>query len=178
MAPFTSKTPDFSYRGLLLDTSQNIYSIASIKHTLRAMNWVKLNVLYWHIVNSQSWPIHIPSHAQLSRMLAYLDKETYYVLEIMDLTQFANSRRIEILLNIDLPRHTAIIGNALPDLVACKNMAPWSNDAAEPHPLPLTLSLRPARILSDPLVVAPQPLANFASLPFSHCHRLTRSCDS
>jgi hexosaminidase len=160
--------PAFPYRGLLLDTSRNFYSIASIQHTLRAMSWVKLNVLHWHIVDSQSWPIHIPSHPQLSQMGAYSDEETYSVQEIMDLTRFANSHGIEILLEIDSPGHTAIIGEAFPDLVACKNKAPWSNYAAEPRPLFCTLSLRLTHIFSDLLFVAPQLPANFASLTIAH----------
>ena len=47
--------------------------------------------------------------------------------------RFANSRGIEILLEIDTPGHTAIIGEAYPDLIACKNKAPWIKYAAEPR---------------------------------------------
>ncbi|KNZ53161.1 beta-hexosaminidase [Puccinia sorghi] len=124
--------PAFPYRGLLLDTSRNYYPIEYIQRTLRAMSWVKLNVFHWHIVDSQSWPIQIPSHPQLSQMGAYSQEETYSVEEIIELTRFANSRGIEILLEIDTPGHTAIIGEAYPDLIACKNKAPWIKYAAEP----------------------------------------------
>ncbi|KNZ51349.1 beta-hexosaminidase [Puccinia sorghi] len=124
--------PAFPYRGFLLDTSRNYYPIEDIKRTIRAMSWVKLNVFHWHIVDSQSWPIQIPSHPQLSQMGAYSQEETYSVEEIIELTRFANSRGIEILLEIDTPGHTAIIGEAYPDLIACKNKAPWINYAAEP----------------------------------------------
>jgi len=124
--------PAFPYRGFLLDTSRNYYPIEDIKRTIRAMSWVKLNVFHWHIVDSQSWPIQIPSHPQLSQMGAYSQEETYSVEEIVELTRFANSRGVEILLEIDTPGHTAIIGEAYPDLIACKNKAPWIKYAAEP----------------------------------------------
>lgn len=125
-------SPAFPYRGLLLDTSRNFYSIESIKKTLNAMSWVKLNTLHWHIVDSQSWPLELPTHPQLSRAGAYSSSQVYKLEEIKELTHYANSRGIEIMLEIDTPGHTAIIGEAFPDLVACKDATPWTTYAAEP----------------------------------------------
>ncbi|EFP91266.2 uncharacterized protein PGTG_17123 [Puccinia graminis f. sp. tritici CRL 75-36-700-3] len=124
--------PAFPYRGLLLDTSRNYYSIDSLKKTIKTMSAAKLNILHWHIVDSQSWPLQIPFHPQLADNGAYSEHETYSVEEIIELTHFANARGVEILLEIDTPGHTAIIGESFPELIACKNKAPWSNYAAEP----------------------------------------------
>ncbi|POW01874.1 hypothetical protein PSHT_12341 [Puccinia striiformis] len=125
-------SPAFPYRGLLLDTSRNYYSIQSIKKTLKAMSYVKLNVLHWHITDSQSWPIQIPSQPNLSSQGSYSEHEIYTMQNLTDITRFANSIGIEILLEVDTPGHTAIIGESFPELIACKDKIPWSHYANEP----------------------------------------------
>ncbi|WAR54570.1 hypothetical protein PtB15_4B187 [Puccinia triticina] len=124
--------PAFPYRGLLLDTSRNFYSLASIRKTIETMSWAKLNLLHWHIVDAQSWPLHLPAHPQLSRHGAYAAHQTYSLEDLKELARFANARGVEILLEVDTPGHTAVVGEAYPDLVACKDKTPWSNYAAEP----------------------------------------------
>lgn len=125
-------SPAFPYRGLLLDTSRNFYSIETLKKILETMSSVKLNVFHWHIVDSQSWPLEIPTHPELTRSGAYSPSQVYKLEDVKELTRFANSKGIEIMLEIDTPGHTAIIGEAFPNLVACKDATPWSTYAAEP----------------------------------------------
>ena len=48
--------PKYPYRGILLDTSRNFYSVASIKRIVDGLSYSKLNVLHWHINDQQSFP--------------------------------------------------------------------------------------------------------------------------
>ncbi|KAH8081010.1 N-acetyl-beta-D-galactosaminidase [Aureococcus anophagefferens] len=48
--------PRHAWRGLLLDTSRHFWPLARAHRALDAMEALKLNVLHWHVVDSQSWP--------------------------------------------------------------------------------------------------------------------------
>ncbi|KAK2980577.1 hypothetical protein RJ640_017439 [Escallonia rubra] len=57
--------PRFSYRGLLIDTSRHYQPLPMIKRVIDSMVYAKLNVLHWHIVDSQSFPLEIPSYPKI-----------------------------------------------------------------------------------------------------------------
>ncbi|KAH9813312.1 family 20 glycoside hydrolase [Melampsora americana] len=125
-------TPAFPYRGILLDTSRNFYPISDLKRTLKAMSWSKLSMFHWHITDAQSWPLQIPSNPLLTQRGAYSHHEVYSIEEIKDLVGFANSIGIDVMIEIDTPGHTSVIGEAFPELIACKDAEPWNLYAAEP----------------------------------------------
>lgn len=125
--------PAFPYRGLLLDTSRNFYPISDLKRTIDAMSWAKLSTFHWHITDAQSWPLQLPHHPELSQSGAYSNAEVYSIEEIQELTKYANSKGVEVMIEIDTPGHTSIMGEAHPDLIACKDAQPWSQYAAEPR---------------------------------------------
>lgn len=56
--------PSYPYRGILLDTGRNYYSVASLKRVVDGMSYNKLNVLHWHMNEQQSFPFvseHVPN---------------------------------------------------------------------------------------------------------------------
>lgn len=79
-----------------MDTSRNYFSVESIKRTIGndfeskvvdnfiylfifadAMGMVKLNTFHWHITDSQSFPLVLKSHPELSRIGAYSSDKVY-----------------------------------------------------------------------------------------------------
>ncbi|CAH7681249.1 family 20 glycoside hydrolase [Phakopsora pachyrhizi] len=124
--------PAFPYRGFMLDTSRHFYPIEDIYRTVEVMSWAKLNFFHWHIVDAQSWPLEVTTYPELAEKAAYSSSEIYTADEVKALASYANSRGVEIMLEIDTPGHTAAIGEAYPNLVACKNAQPWVNYAAGP----------------------------------------------
>lgn len=48
--------PRFAFRATMIDTARHWYPIPAIKQHLDAMSAVKMNVMHWHVVDSQSFP--------------------------------------------------------------------------------------------------------------------------
>ena len=74
---FSFFTTAYPYRGLLLDTSRNFFSVNSILNLITAMSYNKMNTLHWHITDTQSFPIEIPSVPDLHKYGAYSPERIY-----------------------------------------------------------------------------------------------------
>ncbi|KAJ4968554.1 hypothetical protein NE237_015255 [Protea cynaroides] len=114
--PFTIiDTPRFSYRGLLIDTARHYQSLPMIKNVIDAMAYSKLNVLHWHIVDSQSFPLEIPSYPKLWNG-AFSPSERYTMADAAEIVQYAQRRGINVLAEIDVPGHALSWGTGYPSL--------------------------------------------------------------
>ncbi|RDX42542.1 N-acetylhexosaminidase [Lentinus brumalis] len=124
--------PSFPYRGFSFDTARNFYPVSDILRTVDAMSWVKLSVLYWHIIDSQSFPLQVAAFPELSEKGAYSASEIYTQDDVRRIVQYANERGIDVVMELDSPGHTTAIGAAHPELIACASKSPWSKYASEP----------------------------------------------
>ncbi|OXV05448.1 hypothetical protein Egran_06784 [Elaphomyces granulatus] len=131
--------PLYPYRGVLVDTGRNFISIAKIKEQLDGMGLSKLNVLHWHLDDSQSWPIDIGAYPQMVQD-AYSGRETYSHNDLHDIITYARARGIRVIPEVDMPGHAAAGWQRVdPGIVSCANSW-WSNDnwplhtAVEPPP--------------------------------------------
>ncbi|KAI0642477.1 N-acetylhexosaminidase [Trametes meyenii] len=124
--------PAFPYRGFSFDTSRNFYPVSDILRTIDAMSWVKLGVLYWHIIDSQSFPLEVPAFPELSEKGAYSLDEIYTQDDVQRIIKYANERGVDVVLEMDSPGHTTAISAAHPEHVACASKSPWSKYASEP----------------------------------------------
>ncbi|KAJ4970928.1 hypothetical protein NE237_004027 [Protea cynaroides] len=107
--------PRFVFRGLLLDTSRHYLPISVIKQVIESMSYVKLNVLHWHIIDEESFPLEIPSYPNLWKG-AYSKWERYTVEDALEIVEFAKMRGINVMAEIDVPGHGASWGAGYPDL--------------------------------------------------------------
>ncbi|KAI0364269.1 N-acetylhexosaminidase [Pilatotrama ljubarskyi] len=124
--------PAFPYRGFSFDTSRNFYPVADILRTLDAMSWVKLSVLYWHVIDSQSFPLEVEAFPELAAKGAYSAREIYTRDDIQHIVRYANERGIDVVMELDSPGHTTAISAAHPEHIACAAKSPWSKYANEP----------------------------------------------
>ncbi|OMJ20087.1 Beta-hexosaminidase 2 [Smittium culicis] len=125
--------PSFKYRGLLLDTARNYYSIDSIKRVIDGLSYTKMNVLHWHIVDSQSWPVESKFLPELYKKGAYSAEMVYMHTDVADIIGYARDRGVRVIPEFDIPGHTYIIGEAKPEIMSCLNVQPrWDQNAAEP----------------------------------------------
>ncbi|KZW01509.1 glycoside hydrolase family 20 protein [Exidia glandulosa HHB12029] len=124
--------PAFPYRGFMLDTARNFYSVEDLKRTFDAMSMVKMSAFHWHVADSQSFPVEVEGYPEIAQKGAYDQELIYTVTDIKDLTAYAAERGIDIIMEIDTPGHSGAIGKAYPEHVACPESRPWGGYAAEP----------------------------------------------
>lgn len=119
--------PLFPHRGIMIDSGRNYLKIDTIKAQIDIMSLSKMNVLHWHIEDSQSWPIILKSYPQMSKG-AFTERETYTIQDLADVVKYGKERGVRIVPELEAPGHGSagwLQVNSL--LVACAN-AWWSND--------------------------------------------------
>lgn len=124
-ADITDK-PQFKHRGMSLDTSRNFFPIEALKRTINGMGMVKLNTFHWHMSDSQSFPIALKSHPDLSEFSMYSVDKVYTPENIIELTKYARARGVRIVPEIDIPGHVGE-GFYMKNLTSC-----YSSQISEP----------------------------------------------
>ncbi len=112
--------PRLRVRGLLIDTGRAFFPVAYLKRIIHGMALLKLNYLHWHLVDDQSFPIEIRSvpslHQAGAGWLGYIHNQEvsecsqppgrfYKQGDIAELVEFARSRGVRIVPELDLPAH-------------------------------------------------------------------------
>ena len=129
--------PAYPYRGILLDTSRNFFSVKSIMNLVKAMSFSKMNTLHWHITDTHSFPIEIKSLPNMLRYGAYSDRKIYTQADVKKIIDYATLRGVRVLPEFDQPAHC---GNGwqwgekkgLGKLAVCVNKEPWGSYCSEP----------------------------------------------
>ena len=129
--------PRFKWRGLMLDVSRHFFEIDYLKETIDAMAMLKLNVLHLHLIDHQGWRIEIKKYPKLTNIGAWRvpqenihwrsrevnDPEVkgtyggFYTQEqLVELVNYATSKNIEIIPEIEMPGHVSSALAAYPEL--------------------------------------------------------------
>ncbi|KAJ5626135.1 hypothetical protein N7510_002444 [Penicillium lagena] len=132
-------SPLYPYRGIMLDSGRNFISLPKILEQIDGMALSKLNVLHWHLDDSQSWPMHMSVYPQMTKD-AYSARETYSHGDLQQVISYARARGVRVIPEVDMPGHSESGWKQVdPTIVACANSW-WSNDdwtyhtAVEPNP--------------------------------------------
>lgn len=115
--------PRFAYRATMIDTARHWYPLPAIKQHLDAMSTVKMNVLHWHVVDSQSFPFvseHLPV---LSATGSWQADHVYTARDIAGIVKYANERGIRVIPEFDTPGHVAAGWQSLGVLTDCHDDA-------------------------------------------------------
>ncbi|KAL9242605.1 hypothetical protein vseg_016591 [Gypsophila vaccaria] len=118
-------SPLFGYRGLLLDTSRNYYGVEDILRTIKAMSYNKLNVFHWHITDSHSFPLVLPSDPNLGLRGSYGPSMQYTPADVSRVVQFGLDHGVRVVPEIDAPAHTGSWAGAHPEIVTCADKFWW-----------------------------------------------------
>jgi hexosaminidase len=132
-------SPLYAWRGVMIDTGRNFITVPKIKEQIDGLALSKLNVLHWHLDDSQSWPIEMESFPEMTKD-AFSPAERFSHQDILDVVEYAHVRGVRVLPEVDMPGHSASGWQQVdPSIVACAHSW-WSNDdytyhtAVEPNP--------------------------------------------
>ena len=87
----------------MLDTSRNYYGVEDILRTIGAMSANKLNVFHWHITDSHSFPLLLPSEPGLAGKGSYGPQMQYSPEDVKKIVEFGLEHGVRVLPEIDSP---------------------------------------------------------------------------
>jgi hexosaminidase len=90
-------TPRFGFRGLMIDTARHFLPVEFLEHIIEGMAANRLNVLHWHIVDSQAFPYCSQMFPGLCEKGAYSARATYTAEQLSSLVDFAEARGVRIM---------------------------------------------------------------------------------
>ena len=94
--------PRFKWRGILIDTSRHYQSVRSIKRLLESMSFAKLNVLHWHITDTQSFPFTSKVYPLFASKGAFGPYQQFSLNDIADIVSYAQERGIRVVPEFDV----------------------------------------------------------------------------
>jgi hexosaminidase len=122
--------PRFAYRGLHLDVGRHFFPATYIKKYIDFIALHKMNYFHWHLTEDQGWRIEIKKYPLLTqvggcREGTVIGRNTgvydstrycgYYTQdEVKDIVQYAKSRYITVIPEIELPGHALAAMTAYP----------------------------------------------------------------
>jgi len=99
-------SPRFPHRGLMIDTARHFETLPSIRGIIDSLTYAKLNVLHWHMSDSQSFPFQSKSHPLLWKG-AWSDQERYTQADVASIVEYARLRGVRVMVEFDMPGHAA-----------------------------------------------------------------------
>ncbi|KAI9311108.1 glycoside hydrolase superfamily [Dichotomocladium elegans] len=167
--------PVYPHRGLMLDTARNYFPVKDILRTIDALAYSKMNVLHWHITDSQSFPLRLASVPELAQHGAYVLNQkrlVYTKNDVKQIVNYARARGVRVIPEIDMPAHTGSWAMSHKEIITCSDKFwldatnEWDGRlAAEPT----TGQLNP--VLDDTYTVVDKVIGEVASLfPDAYYH--------
>ena len=120
--------PRFAWRGLMLDVARHFFGVADVKRVLDLLALYKLNVLHLHLTDDQGWRIAIDRWPALTRVggrtaVGGGPGGFYTRSDYAEIVEYAASRHITVVPEIDVPGHTNAALASYPEL-NCDGQAP------------------------------------------------------
>ncbi len=91
--------PHYPWRGVMIDTVRHFISLATLRRTLDAMWFYKLNVLHIHLTDDQGFRFRSTAFPELASAAAYS------AAELRELVGYAADRGIRVVPELDVPGH-------------------------------------------------------------------------
>ena len=85
-------SPVFSHRGFTIDTARNYMEISLLKRIIDGLSYNKLNVLHWHLTDSNSFPFVSNREPLMAIYGAHSARQIYRPADIQELVHYAQVR--------------------------------------------------------------------------------------
>jgi len=104
-------SPRFTWRGAMLDVARHFFSVEDVKRYIDLISHYKMNRLHLHLTDDQGWRIEIKSWPKLTEIGGKTQTNGngggFYTQEqYKDIVEYAASRHVMIVPEIDTPGHT------------------------------------------------------------------------
>ncbi|MEZ0113184.1 hexosaminidase [Catenulispora sp. EB89] len=115
--------PRFAYRGVMLDVARHFYSVADVKAYIDAAALYKVNKFHLHLTDDQGWRFTVPGWPKLATVGGATQVGGgpggyYTAAELKEIVDYAASRYMTVIPEIDMPGHVGAAASAYPAL-AC-----------------------------------------------------------
>ena len=102
-APWDIKdAPRFPHRGLMVDSARHYQPLGSLRRLIDGLPFAKINVLHWHMVDSQSFPFEVKSYPKLWSA-AYAPSQRYTQADVASIVEYARVRGVRVIVEFDMP---------------------------------------------------------------------------
>lgn len=114
-------SPRFRWRGAMLDVARHFFSVEDVKRYIDLISHYKMNRLHLHLTDDQGWRIEIKSWPNLTEIGAQTQVNGgcggFYTQEqYKEIIEYARSRFVMIIPEIDTPGHTNAALASYPEL--------------------------------------------------------------
>ncbi|MHC4150174.1 MAG: beta-N-acetylhexosaminidase [Planctomycetota bacterium] len=127
--------PRFAWRGSLLDSCRQFMSVPFVKRYIDLLAYHKMNRFHWHLTDDPGWRVEIKKYPKLTEIGAWRNSghgklrtsddppQTdeiyggyYSQQDIKDIVQYAASRHVTVVPEIEMPGHSSSALAAYPEL--------------------------------------------------------------
>ena len=117
--------PELKWRGFMLDVSRYFFTVEAVKLFIDAMALHKLNVFHIHLTDDQGWRVEVYSKLLLAQIGAFRSHTNFGRTphggfftkdDIAEIVNYAHSKCIKVVPEIDQPGHTVSAIAAYPEL--------------------------------------------------------------
>ena len=128
-------TPRFAYRGMHLDVSRHFFDVPFVKRYIDLISMYKLNVFHWHLTDDAGWRIDLSRFPKLKEIGSIRDGTVqgftldvgatadgvahggcYSPDDIREVVEYAASRHVIVIPEVDVPGHVSSLLAAYPEL--------------------------------------------------------------
>lgn len=125
--------PQYDYRGFMLDVCRTWIDKDKVKHYISILAHHKINKLHIHLSDDEAWRIEIKSHPELAEVGGFRGGDSpvwprygkwneryggYFTQDDMrEIIDYAATRNIEIIPEIDLPGHSLCLATMHPEVL-------------------------------------------------------------
>jgi hexosaminidase len=116
-------TPRFAWRGAMLDVARHFFGVQDVKRYIDLIAHYKMNCLHLHLSDDQGWRIEIKSWPNLTEVGGSTQVDgkgggSFAQEQYKEIVEYARSRYIMIIPEIDTPGHTNAALASYPELNA------------------------------------------------------------